>query len=141
MRACHLNSYRICRRVLLHRTPSASVVTSPSFSAERHSFLFGESPKTFRSLNLDEGLCAGLEATEKSIATVIQASAFEPILAGKNVTLAAETGTGKTLAFMLPLLHMMLSRRDASGGTYPVAIVMVPNKELGNQGLQYACLS
>jgi superfamily II DNA/RNA helicase len=133
---CRMVSVNSSALLTLPRFTSSAVsvpVSVPAFSAERNAFLFGDNPRSFRSLKLNEQLCIGLEATGKETATVIQASAFDLILERKNVVVSAETGTGKTFAYLLPLLHMMLEDPSTSEGIHPVAVIVVPNKELGNQ--------
>lgn len=122
--------HRLSAAVLSHRVGS-----DLSFSKQRSDFLFGEAPRSFRSLGLNAQLCAGLEDTGKEEATIIQALTFAPVVAGKNIVISAETGTGKTLAYLCPLLHRILDpERPIGSKRYPVAVIMVPNKELGLQG-------
>ena len=114
---------------------SFRTMSEPRFSKQGSNFLFGEFPQSFRSLGLNEQICDGLEKAGKVDATVIQALTFAPIMAGKNVVINAETGTGKTLAYLCPLLHQVLDQERSIGGRrYPVAVIMIPNKELGLQG-------
>jgi ATP-dependent RNA helicase RhlE len=68
--------------------------------------------------------------------TPIQAKAIPIVLAGRDVMGAAQTGTGKTAAFSLPLLHKMLPHENASmsPARHPVrALVIAPTRELANQ--------
>lgn len=101
-------------------------------------FLFGPTPRTFRSLGLREELCKSLESTGRGVATVIQAASFEHIVQGESVVLAAETGTGKTLAYLCPLIHRLVGESilgsSISSEIYPAAVILIPNKELGCQG-------
>ncbi|CAH0533563.1 ATP-dependent RNA helicase RhlE [Vibrio stylophorae] len=62
--------------------------------------------------------------------TPIQAQAFAPVIAGQDVMGAAQTGTGKTAAFALPLLHQLLER--GVKGTVRV-LVVTPTRELAQQ--------
>src|ERR1700759_112147 len=62
--------------------------------------------------------------------TPVQASAIPPALEGKDVLATAQTGTGKTLAFLIPLIErlaMQDSRRQIS------ALILVPTRELAMQ--------
>ena len=68
--------------------------------------------------------------------TPIQAKAIPLVLAGRDVMGAAQTGTGKTAAFSLPLLHKMLPHENASmsPARHPVrALVITPTRELADQ--------
>jgi ATP-dependent RNA helicase RhlE len=62
--------------------------------------------------------------------TAVQSEAIPPALAGRDVIATAQTGTGKTLAFLLPLLNSILTSRDNRG---IVALVLSPTRELAIQ--------
>jgi ATP-dependent RNA helicase RhlE len=65
--------------------------------------------------------------------TPIQTQAIPPLLAGRDVLGCAQTGTGKTAAFVLPLLqHLMTHRRPAARGR-PRALILAPTRELAAQ--------
>ena len=64
-----------------------------------------------------------------SIPTPVQAAAIPQALAGKDVLATAQTGTGKTLAFLIPIMEQLLQRK-AAGIT---ALVLVPTRELAMQ--------
>ena len=71
-----------------------------------------------------------------TLMTPIQAKAIPIVLAGRDVMGAAQTGTGKTAAFSLPLLHRMLAHENASmsPARHPVrALVIAPTRELADQ--------
>src|SRR3984893_12601123 len=63
------------------------------------------------------------------IPTPIQAAAIPPALAGKDLLATAQTGTGKTLAFLIPIIERLL-RQNAPG---IAALVLVPTRELAMQ--------
>ncbi|OZI28489.1 ATP-dependent RNA helicase [Bordetella genomosp. 7] len=68
--------------------------------------------------------------------TPIQAQALPPVMAGRDVMGAAQTGTGKTAAFTLPILHrlMPLANTSASPARHPVrALILTPTRELADQ--------
>ena len=65
-----------------------------SYSQQRQEFLFGEAPKSFRSIGLLSDLCDSIESNDMRNATVIQAAAFDAVVAKENVLISAETGTG-----------------------------------------------
>jgi len=115
---------------------------------DRESFLFGEtsSRQTFRQLGVTDALCAALERCGKSTATSVQAKSFPVVLSGVDVVIAAETGSGKTFSYLVPLLQKCLERQskladddipapdgDRPSRKYPSVVVLVPNKELCSQ--------
>ena len=89
------------------------------------------SPKTFSTLGLDPILLRAIEREGYTIPTPIQEAAIPPALAGRDVLGSAQTGTGKTAAFALPLLQ----RLDARAGDAPLlrALVLTPTRELAAQ--------
>lgn len=82
----------------------------------------------FTALGLSAALEERLAAQAIVDPTPVQAEAIPPLLAGRDATLQSQTGTGKTLAYMLPLA----ARLDA-GLVGAQAIVLVPTQELGIQ--------
>lgn len=62
---------------------------------------------TFAELGLNERICTGVETLGFDTPTPIQAAAIPAILAGKDVVASAQTGTGKTAAFVLPALQVI----------------------------------
>ena len=78
--------------------------------------------KKFAELGLNEHILAGVDALGFTRPTPVQAQAIPEILAGRDVLASAQTGTGKTAAFALPVLQLIepLSRaareRDAAPG-------------------------
>ncbi len=62
---------------------------------------------TFKELALNEQLLEGLDAMGFETATPIQEKAIPIILEGKDLIACAQTGTGKTAAFLLPILHYL----------------------------------
>ena len=88
---------------------------------------------SFDTLNLIEPLLRSLAEAGYEEPTPIQAEAIPPLLAGRDVLGCAQTGTGKTAAFALPVLQN-LSTRDESGGKVPIrALVLSPTRELAAQ--------
>src|SRR4051794_2256643 len=85
----------------------------------------------FPSLGLDPRLVGALTELGYEEPTPIQGEAIPPLLEGKDLVGQAATGTGKTAAFALPLLHR-LSKRE-KGGPRPFALVLVPTRELAMQ--------
>ena len=89
----------------------------------------------FSDFNFDERLQEGIDASNYETATPIQAQVIPHILEGKDVMAFAQTGTGKTAAFLLPLLNRLLATpHDASSIT---ALIIVPTRELAIQIAQH----
>src|SRR5215813_3353759 len=84
---------------------------------------------TFTELPLSAALQQKLAAGQFKTLTPIQERAIPPALEGRDVIGTAQTGTGKTLAFLLPLIEMM--GREPAGRT--VALVLLPTRELAMQ--------
>ena len=83
----------------------------------------------FRDLGIREEICSGLEAAGIFTTFPIQALALPLALRGQDVIGQARTGTGKTLAFGIPLLELI---EEGSAGA-PRALVVVPTRELAIQ--------
>ena len=67
------------------------------------------SVSSFSSLKLDPLLLNAIALNNYTTPTAIQLKTIPPILAGSDVMGSAQTGTGKTAAFVLPLLHKLLN--------------------------------
>ena len=90
----------------------------------------------FNTLPLDPKLLRAVADSGYTAMTPIQAKAIPIVLAGRDVMGAAQTGTGKTAAFTLPLLQKMLRHENASmsPARHPVrALVLAPTRELADQ--------
>jgi ATP-dependent RNA helicase RhlE len=87
----------------------------------------------FAALALAEPLLRAVGRQGYEHPTPIQQQAIPHVLAGRDLLGCAQTGTGKTAAFALPILHRLslLDRRDSRGG--PRALVLVPTRELAVQ--------
>lgn len=115
---------------------------------------------TFAELGLNEQILAGVATLGFSAPTPVQAAAIPAVLAGKDVVASAQTGTGKTAAFMLPTLQRIAvekpggaekpdtkepngsagrgakrnaKRGDTKRNTYPRALIITPTRELAAQ--------
>lgn len=84
----------------------------------------------FAKLGLDSRLVETLSALEYNEPTPIQQRAIPPLLEGRDLIGRAATGTGKTAAFSLPLLHRIAAIKTR---TSPSALVLVPTRELAMQ--------
>ncbi|KAI3654993.1 hypothetical protein MP228_000373 [Amoeboaphelidium protococcarum] len=65
--------------------------------------------------------------------TPIQSQAIPAIMSGRDVICIAKTGSGKTVAFLLPLLRHVKNQRPVDGNDGPIAIVLAPTRELAQQ--------
>ena len=94
---------------------------------------------SFSQLNLAPALSRAVAEMGYESMTPIQAQAIPVVLQGRDVMGAAQTGTGKTAAFSLPLLQRMLKHENASTSParHPVrALVLLPTRELADQVAQ-----
>jgi ATP-dependent RNA helicase RhlE len=82
--------------------------------------------KSFHDLNLSKQLLKALDEQGLSTPTTIQSKSFSVIMSGRDVVGIAQTGTGKTLAFLLPTLNML----KYSNQNDPRVIILVPTREL-----------
>ncbi len=85
---------------------------------------------TFESLGLSPKLLKALEKTTLQTPTPIQAQAIPHIMQGKDLMGLAQTGTGKTAAFGLPLLHRLLDLNAPPGPRNVRALILAPTREL-----------
>ena len=115
---------------------------------------------TFAELGLNEQILAGVATLGFNAPTPVQATAIPAVLAGKDVVASAQTGTGKTAAFMLPTLQRIAGekrgeaeksdskernaaagrnakrntkRGDTKRNAYPRALIITPTRELAAQ--------
>ncbi len=86
----------------------------------------------FSSLGLSEPLLRAVRDKGYDTATPIQAQAIPVILAGRDILAAAQTGTGKTAGFTLPLLQL-LSEAEPAKNRVVRALVLTPTRELAAQ--------
>ena len=88
---------------------------------------------SFSDLDLIEPLLRALSAKNYTEPTPIQARAVPPLLAGKDLLGVAQTGTGKTAAFGLPILQHITEARSPAGARATRALVLAPTRELAIQ--------
>lgn len=145
------------RRSLLHRWFSTATT-----SADQHKKVFpsplqsspAKQPSKFNSLSLHPSVVAALNATGKDSPLPIQAAAIPPILSHRHTLIAAETGSGKTIAYLAPLISAIKAREGgvslgeqhfnddgfelASMPLRPSVLVLQPTRELTDQVLRIA---
>ncbi|WBS01295.1 DEAD/DEAH box helicase [Pseudoduganella sp. SL102] len=86
---------------------------------------------SFASLGLAPALLDAVAAIGYDTPTAIQSAAIPAALKGRDVLGAAQTGSGKTAAFALPMLHALLARQGTRRGVH--GLVLVPTRELAAQ--------
>ncbi len=87
---------------------------------------------SFELLNLDNAILRAIEESGYTTPTAIQAQAIPVITEGNDLMASAQTGTGKTAAFMLPALNL-LATPHALKSRGPRILVLVPTRELAAQ--------
>ncbi|MCA1989729.1 MAG: DEAD/DEAH box helicase, partial [Desulfarculus sp.] len=88
---------------------------------------------TFAQLQLIEPLQKALKGLGYTTPTPIQAQAIPPLLAGRDLLGCAQTGTGKTAAFALPLLQKLYANRAPLAPRSARVLVLTPTRELAHQ--------
>jgi ATP-dependent RNA helicase RhlE len=88
---------------------------------------------SFSELGLAEPIQRALNARNHVTPTPIQARAIPELLAGRDMQGIAQTGTGKTAAFALPILHQLSRERGNNGPRRPRALILAPTRELAIQ--------
>ena len=86
----------------------------------------------FESLGLSKELLRAVESEGYTTPTPVQQQSIPPLLDGRDVLGVAQTGTGKTAAFALPVLQIM-SRERPQGKRYIRALILSPTRELAAQ--------
>ncbi|WP_102385555.1 DEAD/DEAH box helicase [Vibrio cyclitrophicus] len=94
-----------------------------------------ESTKSFNQLGLSEHLLATLAELNFTAPTSVQEQAIPLVLEGKDVLAGAQTGTGKTAAFGLPIIQRLIETKDniIPNPKLVRALVLVPTRELAQQ--------
>ena len=88
----------------------------------------------FTTFGLSDRILNGVRAAGHTTPTPIQSLAIAPALQGRDIVASASTGTGKTAAFVLPILHKLGSDDATAGrGRNPRALILTPTRELAHQ--------
>ena len=94
-------------------------------------------PVSFADLGLSDEVMAAVHELGLTDPTEVQALGIPAVLAGENVVLASHTGSGKTFAYMLPIVQALRRDEAASGkvtrARRPRAVVLCPTRELAEQ--------
>ena len=83
----------------------------------------------FKAFNFHPAVAAGVLEAGYVIPTPIQAKAIPPVLKGSDVMGLAQTGTGKTAAFVLPILNRLIGNKCGC----PRALILAPTRELAER--------
>lgn len=109
--------------------PEETEVITQSFRAVQPEFL---TQTKFDHFDLPTQLLAGLDEAGFKFCTPIQAQVLPASLAGKDIAGQAQTGTGKTAAFMVTIMSRLLNRTQKRAGM-PSALIIAPTRELALQ--------
>jgi superfamily II DNA/RNA helicase len=90
-------------------------------------------PTTFASLGLIDALLSALDTLDYKTPTPVQVQAIPAVLAGRDLMAAAQTGTGKTAGFALPLLQRLTMEGPQVASNSVRVLVLVPTRELAEQ--------
>ena len=88
---------------------------------------------TFADLGLERALCSTLQDQAFQVPTPIQAQAIPAVLAGEDVCGIAQTGTGKTVAYCVPVLQRLMKTATKATGRHPLVLILSPTRELAMQ--------
>jgi len=89
----------------------------------------GKEKMSFEKFELNEKILAGVQAQGYKVPTPIQLQSIPPIMEGRDVMGLAQTGTGKTAAFVLPILQRLIQGPRG----YVRALIIAPTRELSEQ--------
>jgi ATP-dependent RNA helicase RhlE len=101
-------------------------------TSDRPQAIYDPAPVNFNTLGLEPSLLEGVAVRGWETTTPIQSAVIPIALAGHDVIGCADTGTGKTVAFVLPILHRLLKQREENPkgiGTTRV-LILAPTREL-----------
>lgn len=89
---------------------------------------------SFEELGLSAPLVRAVDAAGYTIPTPVQSQAIPPVLAGRDLLACSQTGTGKTAAFALPILHRLSEKPVEGKKRRPTrALILAPTRELAGQ--------
>lgn len=88
---------------------------------------------SFTSMDLNENLLKAVQAQKFEVPTEIQQQVIPIIRSGKDIKACADTGSGKTLGYVLPVLQLLLDNPPKNQGRGPRALALAPTRELADQ--------
>ena len=89
--------------------------------------------ESFEQCGLSKPLVSVLRKAEYTKPTPIQAQALPVALKGRDILGLAPTGSGKSVSFLLPMVVHVMDQRELAEGEGPIALVIAPTRELGEQ--------
>ena len=97
---------------------------------------------TFNDFNFDQSLIDGLQSMGYKLPTPIQQQAIPVIQQGKDLIACAQTGTGKTAAFAIPILQLLHAKKSTDRNLKrPIkALIVTPTRELYTNQRKFQCL-
>lgn len=120
------------RRVYTRRHPLKGMCNSMTFSKETNS-----TGNDFQSFALAASLLKNVAELGYTKATPVQAQVIPAALAGGDLLVSSQTGSGKTAAFLLPLIHQLIeanpNNSPVPGRAQPKVLVLCPTRELAQQ--------
>lgn len=120
-----------------HRTRVICRVYSSSIQSQ--TFLFGNNAPSFEECGISNKLSVALNKSGFSKASIVQQNSMPSIINGKDTILAAETGSGKTLSYLAPILDKCINECEKDRDhIFASAVILVPNKQLCHQVFECA---
>lgn len=125
---------------LSRKSKGDSFTIHPHKDADKETVLSSDYQQPFESVGLDPKLVENIKnRLNLRTTTYVQHKAIQTILDDKHALIAAETGCGKTMAYLLPILqHLLQSKREKGGAdelpfNTPRAVIITPSRELTQQ--------
>ncbi|XP_063044971.1 probable ATP-dependent RNA helicase DDX28 [Engraulis encrasicolus] len=112
-----------------------STQTVPPFITEGEQEDANTNKSSFAKFRIHHALVEALRRENIIHPTSVQSEVIPKLLRGHNVLCAAETGSGKTLTYLLPIIHDLQSRKEIQNETNTHALILVPSRELATQVL------
>ncbi|XP_044489596.1 DEAD-box ATP-dependent RNA helicase 22 isoform X2 [Mangifera indica] len=125
----------------------STVATAVADKKGSSSTFFADDAVSWKSLGLSDRLSRAVENSGFGRPSIVQAASIAPILSGKDVVIAAETGSGKTHSYLVPLIDKLCAVLDGSKNTnsdeglapsHGLSLVLCPNVLLCEQVVQMA---
>ncbi|XP_037312456.2 probable ATP-dependent RNA helicase DDX28 [Pungitius pungitius] len=118
-----------------HFTINNIKTVAPFVAENQNEDVQQNAPVTFNNLRICKALVEGLERINITHPTTVQLQTIPKVMKGHNVLCAAETGSGKTLSYLLPIVQRLQveSEVDAESARGIGAVVLVPSRELSEQ--------
>ncbi|MBN2037985.1 MAG: DEAD/DEAH box helicase, partial [Chitinispirillaceae bacterium] len=88
---------------------------------------------SFSQFGLSEAIIKAIEGSGYAVPTPIQQEAIPHAMAGRDIMACAPTGTGKTAAFVIPLLERLQGHTTPGTPRLPRALILTPTRELARQ--------